>query len=365
MKKLKIATFVTSHFTVPPPKGVIYAPMDIAVSLSVGLAKRGHQVDFFAPVGSHFPKLKDLRLVTLNKNPLIQNKLKILKDPSVNGGEEAKIHNLWDQYFLSEIYKKALAGLYDIVHIHPIDRALPWGRALSDVRTVYTLHDPIYPWRAEIFRMFSSRNQHLISISDNQRKPAPDLNYAGTVYNGVDLKQFPFSEKPGQYLLFAGRIIKEKGAAEAIQVAKKTGERLLIVGSHSNDDYWNKKIKPNLGGLIRYIGAVSRENLHKYFQKAKATLLPIRWEEPFGMVMVESMACGTPVIAFNHGSVPEIIKNGTTGFIVKNASEMTRAIKRVGAINRRMCRRHVEEKFSAEVMIRRYEEIFVKLLNSI
>ena len=165
--------------------------------------------------------------------------------------------------------------------------------------------------------------------------------------------------------MFAGRIIKEKGAAEAIEAAKKAGEKLLLVGTHSNDEYWNKKIKPSLGNTIEYIGPVPREKLHKYFKDAKTTLLPIDWEEPFGMVMTESMACGTPVIAFNRGSVPEIIKNGATGFIVKNVSEMARAINLVESIDRMACRRHVEAKFSAEVMIKRYEEIFVNLLNGV
>src|SRR3989344_6431528 len=155
MKKLRIATFVTSHFTVPPPKEIIYAPMDIAISLSRGLAKKGHRVDFFAPVGSRLPKARNLNLVSLGLKPLRQS--------SAEGDELYKIFNLWDQYFLSEIYRRALAGFYDLVHIHPIDKALPWGRALAGVKTIYTLHDPISPWRARIFRMFSSKNQYLVS----------------------------------------------------------------------------------------------------------------------------------------------------------------------------------------------------------
>lgn len=353
MKKLKIATFVTSHFTVPPPKGVIYAPMDIAVSLSGGLVKKGHRVDFFAPAGSHLPKLKNLNLVTLGLKPIKQRIGDDLSDP--------KIFNLWDQYFLSEIYRRALAGDYDLVHIHPIDRALPWGRALSGVKTIYTIHDPISSWRARIFRMFQSKNQYLVSISNNQKKPALDLNYAGTVYNGIELNKFPFSGKSGDYFLFAGRIIKEKGAAEAIQAARKARVKLLIAGSHGNDDYWKEKIKPYLGRKIKYLGAVPRSQLYKYFQKAKATLFPIQWEEPFGMVMTESMACGTPVIAFNHGSVPEVIREGKTGFIVKNADEMAAAIRKIDSLKRADCRRQVEKYFSAERMTDNYERLFLRL----
>ena len=153
MRKLRIATMVTGHFATPPPADVIYAPMDIAVSLSRGLATKGHQVDFFAPVGSRLPKARNLNLVSLGLKPLRQS--------SAEGDELYKIFNLWDQYFLSEIYRRALAGKYDLVHIHPIDKALPWGRALDEVKTVYTLHDPISLWRARIFRMFSIKNQYL------------------------------------------------------------------------------------------------------------------------------------------------------------------------------------------------------------
>lgn len=361
MKKLRVATFVTSHFTVPPPKGVIYAPMDIAISLSEGLAKRGHRVDFFAPVGSRLPKAQNLNLITMNLRPLRQFAGGILRDLNAKGDELYKIFNLWDQYFLSEIYRRALIGEYDLVHIHPIDRALPWGRALSGVKTVYTIHDPIYPWRTKIFRMFASKNQHLVSISNNQRKPAPDLNYAGTVYNGIELSKFPFSKKRGKYFFFAGRIIKEKGVSEAVQAARKAGARLLIAGPHGNDEYWNKKIKPYLGEKIKYAGAVPRDRLFRYFQKAKATLVPIKWEEPFGLVMVESMACGTPVIAFNRGSVPEIIKDGKTGFIVKNSDEMAAAIKKIDSLKRADCRRHVEKYFSTERMIESHERLFLRL----
>jgi len=361
MKKLRIATFVTSHFTVPPPKEIIYAPMDIAISLSRGLATKGHRVDFFAPVGSRLPKTRNLNLVSLGLKPLRQSSAGILQGLRVEGDELYKIFNLWDQYFLSEIYRRALAGEYDLVHIHPIDRALSWGRTLAGVKTVYTLHDPISPWRARIFRMFASKNQYIVSISNNQRKPAPDLNYAGTVYNGIELNKFPFSEKSEEHFLFTGRIMKEKGAAEAVQAARKTGAKLLIVGPRSNDNYWNKKIKPYLGGKIKYSGMVNRNQLYKYFQKAKATLFPIQWEEPFGMVMTESMACGTPVIAFNRGSVPEVVKNGKTGFIVKNVKEMAAAMKKINSLKRTDCRRYVEKYFSAERMVDNYEKLFLRI----
>lgn len=349
---------VSAHFTTPPPKSIIYAPMDIAVEVSEGLARRGHSVDFYAPVDS---KIKAGRVVSAGLEALKQRGKKILNDPNIGFAETGKIFNLWDQYLLSELYKNAEAGKYDIVHIHPIDRALPLARAFQKIPTVYTIHDPIYPWRAEIFRKFASPNQHYISISNAQRKAAPDLNYLATIYNGVKLDEFKFSEKHDDFLLFVGRLIKNKGVMEAIQAARRAKEKLLIIGPRGGGKYW-KEVKPYLGKQIQHLNYVPREKLYKYYQRAKATLIPIRWEEPFGLVMTESMACGAPVIAFNRGSVPEVVKNGQTGFVVKNISEMAKAIKKIDSISRLDCRRHVERYFSTEKMVENYEKAFLKLI---
>jgi len=359
MKKLRIATMVTGHYTTPPPFGVIYAPMDIAIAVSEGLQRRGHEVTFFAPEGS---TINVSRVESGGLRPLQQNGgLPILKDKKVGGAEVSKVFNLWDQYLLSLMYKEALGGKFDILHIHPVDRALPFGHAVRNIPTVYTLHDPIYPWRAEIFRMFASSNQHYVSISDAQRTPAPDLNWLATIYNGIDLADIPFSDKHGDYLLFVGRITPEKGVAEAVEVARKTGEKLFILGPEVTGSYWEEKIKPYLGDQIRHVGVVSRKELYEYYKNAKATLVPIQWEEPFGLVMTESMATGTPVIAFRRGSVPEVVVNGQTGLIVDTIEEMIGATKKIDSIDRNICRKHIEENFGLEKMIDEYEKAFLKI----
>jgi len=360
MRKLRIATMVTGHFTTPPPAGVIYAPMDIAVAVSEGLAKRGHEVTFFAPEGS---EIKVSKVKTCGLKALRQNgELAILAGSNVGGAERAKIYNLWDQFLLSALYKEALEGKFDIVHIHPVDRALPLAYAIRNVPTVYTLHDPIYKWRAEVFQMFFSPNQYYVSISDSQRLPAPKLNYLATIYNGIDTREIPFYEKPkGNYLLFVGRLHPEKGVAEAVEVARKTGDDLIIMGPPVTGEYWDKKIKPYLGDKIRHIGVVSRNELYEYYSNAKATLVPIQWEEPFGLVMIESMATGTPVIAFRRGSVPEIVVDGKNGFIVNTVDEMAEATKKIDGIDRNFCRRHIEENFGLEKMIDGYEKSFLNL----
>ncbi|MEW5908036.1 MAG: glycosyltransferase family 4 protein [Patescibacteria group bacterium] len=364
MKKMRIATMVTGHFTTPPPEGIIYAPMDIAVAVSEGLAKKGHLVDFYGPEGTN---VKVNKVVSFGLKPLKQKEGEnILKSPNVGNAEVNKIFNLWDQYLIARMFEEAEKGNYDLLHIHPVDRALPLALSHLKIPVFYTLHDPIYPWRANVFSMFSSPNQYYISISDAQQKPAPNLNYAATIYNGINLNEFPFSDEHDDYLLFSGRIQPEKGVAEAIEVAKRTGQKLLIIGPPVTGEYWNKKIAPFLDDKIQYLGFVPREQLFKYYQRAKATLVPIQWEEPFGLVLTESMACGTPVIAFNRGSVPEIIIEGKTGFIIENndISAMAEAIKKIHKIKRSDCREHVEKNFSLQQMIDRYEEEFSKVILS-
>lgn len=360
MKKLRIATMVTGHFTTPPPKGIIYAPMDIAIWISEGLVRKGHKVDFYATKGSNInvTKVISRELPALKKN----GENNILKGPQVGGAEINKIFHLWDQYLIAEMFRQAEKGKYDILHIHPADRALPLALSHSKISVVYTLHDPIYPWRAKVFKMFSSPNQYYVSLSDAQRKPAPDLNYLATIYNGININLFPFSQDHDDYLLLVGRLHPEKGVAEAVEVARKAGEKLLIIGPPVTGEYWEKRVAPYLGGKIKYLGYVPYKKLFHYYQRAKATLLPIQWEEPFGLVMAESMACGTPVIAFRRGSVPEVIIDGKTGFIVNTIDQMVGAIKKIDRIDRKNCRSHVEEKFAIEHMIDRYEEEFLKLV---
>ena len=363
VKKLRIATMVTGHFTTPPPAGIVYAPMDIAVEVSEGLVKKGHKVDFFGPEGT---KVNVTKIISAGLKALNQPEGNaITKGPNVGNAEVNKIFNLWDQYLIAKMFAEAEKGNYDLLHIHPADRALPLALSHFKIPVFYTLHDPIYPWKAEVFSMFASSNQHYVSISDAQRKPAPNLNYAATIYNGIDLDAFPFSESHDDYLLFIGRLQPEKGLAEAVQIARMTGEKLLIVGPPVTGEYWDKKVTPYLGDKIQYLGFMPREKLFKYYQRAKATLVPIQWEEPFGLILTESMACGTPVIAFEKGSVPEIVIDGKTGFIIKdnNLEAMAGAVKKIGEINRTDCRKHVEQNFSIQKMVDGYEKVFLKIVS--
>lgn len=358
MKKLRIATVVTGHFATPPPQGIVYAPMDIAVNVSEGLVKKGHKVDFYGPEGT---KVNVTNVISAGLKALNQPEGQMItKGRNVGNAEINKIFNLWDQYLIAKMFAEAERGNYDLLHIHPVDRALSLALSHLKIPVFYTLHDPIYPWRAEVFSMFSSSNQHYISISDAQREPAPDLNYAATIYNGIDVKLFPFSDSCEDSFLFVGRLHPEKGVAEAVEAARLAGVNLIIVGPPVSGDYWDKKIKPYLNEKIKHIGYVPYDKLYQYYQKAKGLLVPIQWEEPFGLVMTEAMACGTPVIGFRRGSVPEVVADGKTGFVVDTVEEMVEKIGKIDGIRRSDCREHVENNFTLEKMVDRYEETFLK-----
>lgn len=359
---MKIAMMVRGYIPVPRPADIVYAPIDLAVAIGQGLIQRGHQVDFYAPSGSH---LKNVPIQSCDLRPLAKNY------PEFQGLLNSVdllthyIPGLWDQYLSSTMFQRANKGDYDLLHFHHPETAMPLARLFPKVPVVYTLHDPIYGWYNEMFHLFQSTNQVYISISDSQRHSAPELPYIATVYNGIDMSLFPFSEQHDNYLLFVGRIVPDKGAKEAIEIAKATNNKLLIIGPTYEDkrSYFDDFIEPELNDQIVYLGYVDHDKLAPYYAGAKALLNPIKWEEPFGLTMVEAMACGTPVIAYRRGSAPEIVASGKTGFVVRNEKEMIAAVKKIETISRRACRQRVETKFSSEKMIDSYERAFTKVLS--
>lgn len=362
-QKLRIAQFVTASWTQPKPAEVIYASIDLMLEITKKLSQRGHEMTIFAPEGSHpsFGKLE-----TLGVPPLEQDKSTVYHHPGLDGSQRNTVSLAYKQYFIQHMFKAAVEGKFDLLHIHCPDFSLPLARAYPTVPVLYTLHDEV-EWRHVLYTLLASPNQWFASISNAQRRPAPQLQYANTIYNGIEIEKFPFSEKPGQYLLYVGRIMSDKGVAEAIQVAKALGEELKIVGPvsagpNAPKDYWEKEIRPQLTDTIQHVGTINRSELYKYYQNAKALLMPIKWEEPFGLVMAEAMACGTPVIGFRRGSVPEVVADGETGFVVDTVEEMVTAVKKVDSIARRTCRERVEKKFTMEKMIDGYEQAYYNIL---
>lgn len=348
----------------PRPSDMIYAPIDLAVAIAKGLGERGHFVTLFAPLGSEVHG-KNVTVETMKLSPLVTNQTEFNALLDNTEALSHDVHGLRDRYMSTEIYRRAEKGEFDLLLFHHPEVALSAAVQHQNVPTVYTLHDPIYPWYRELFELFASPNQKFISISNNQRRDAPDLPYLDTVYNGTDVDLFELSEDHDDYLLFAGRIAPEKGVKEAIQIAKKTKHRLLIIGpvNHGSQPYFDQYVKPELDDRILYLGRMDQDQLVKYYQKAKAVLTPIQWEEPFGLTTVEAMACGTPVISLHRGAAPEIIVNGKTGFVVHSIGEMVEAVGKIDQIKRKDCREHVARMFATEQMVDSYERAFYSLVD--
>ena len=359
---MRIAMMVRGYMTTPKPKDIVYAPIDLAAYIADGLAKRGHTVHFYGPKGTKL----HTRVITLGLDPIVNNIDEFHQFLSRPDLMSHYIPGSWDSYLAAEMFQRAKKRQYDLIYfVHP-EVALPFSRFFPRVPIAFTLHDPIYHWYRNIFKMFKTANQYFISITNNQRRPMPNLNFAGTVYNGIDTDKFPFSAKGGKNLLFVGRITPEKGLKEAIEAAKLTNSNLDIIGPNYPDkmDYFNQYVKPHLGKQIRYLGFIEREKLSKYYRNSKALLAPIQWDEPFGMTFVEAMASGTPVIAFKRGSAPEVIINSKTGYLVKNVDEMANAIKKIDFIDRKACRDHVEENFTVDRMVDGYEAVFASIIKA-
>lgn len=361
-KSMKIAIMVRAYIPMPRPADMIYAPIDLAIEIAKGLGERGHKVTLFGPIGTEVYG-HNVTVETLNLRPLVRNQNEFNELLDDIDKLANYLPSLWDSYMVNEIYKRAEAGEFDVVHFHHPHTALPKAMMHPLVPTLYTLHDPVYDWYREVFELYDSPNQHYVSISNNQRRDAPDLRYKATVYNGTDVDLFTFNDKAEDFLLFAGRITPQKGVKEAIEVAKKTDHRLLIIGpvAHGAQGYFDQYIKPELNDRILYLGRMDQEQLPTYYQKAKAVLTPVQWEEPFGLTTVEAMACGTPVISLRRGAAPEIIVNGKTGFVVNSVGDMIKAVGKLDKINRRDCREHIENKFALQQMVDGYEKVFCSL----
>lgn len=328
---------------VPPPA---YGGIEQVVSLLTDeLVRRGHEVTLFASGDS----ITSAQLESVHPRAL-------RLDSSV------KEYGIYDMLQLSQVYERA--NEFDIIHSHMGCPALPYAQ-LVKTPTVHTLHGIFTPDNAKLFT--HARNQPYVSISNAQREPQLNLNCVATVYNGINLNQYPFQAQPENpaYLAFLGRFSPEKGPHIAIEIAKRSGLPLKMAGKVDkvDVDYFENKIKPLIDGKqIDYLGEVSQAEKSALLAGAVATLFTITWREPFGLVMVESMASGTPVIGMKMGSAPEVIADGQTGFLCDNIEEAIAAIDQVTQLNRHHCREHVQSHFSVQKMVDGYEAVYQQLL---
>ncbi len=247
---------------------------------------------------------------------------------------------------------------FDVIHNHAGWQALLF-RDLFEHPMLTTLHWIDSDCERTMYNQY--KDTPVVSISDSQRHILPNMNYLETVYHGLQLDAFVYNPQPKDYFAFLGRLSPVKGAAEAVQVALKAGVK-LVMAAKINDwerDYVEKHVMPYIDGKqIIYLGEIGHAAKVELLKNAKAVISPIQWDEPFGLVNVEAMACGTPILSTPYGSIPELIINGKTGFLCKDVNEMVGRVKVVDTLSRAACREHVEENFSAERMAKQYLRLY-------
>ncbi len=353
---------VRSFLETPVPNNIAYSPAIVAKSIAEGLTKRKHNITFFGPEGT---KLDVNTIETSSLQPVAKTQSELDEFVSSTDMFEDYRPALYDTFVAKRILQRAADGEFDCVIFHHFESALPIASLFPTVPIIHILHDFIDNHRRQALELHSSPNQHFISISNSQRRDAPDLNYAETIYNGIDTELFVPDGDPEDYLMISGRVTPDKGVKEAVQIAMQTNRRLLVSGSLSKADNWyfDSHIKPYLNNKILFLGMLERQQLVKYYQNAAGLLVPIQWQEPFGLSMIEAGACGTPVIAFNRGSVPEVVNDGKTGFIVNNSAEMIMAIEKLPSIKRKDCREHVVKNFSIDKMVDKYDAAINTIVN--
>jgi glycosyltransferase involved in cell wall biosynthesis len=250
----------------------------------------------------------------------------------------------------------------DVVHDHTL--AGPLTAAGRDVPTVVTVHGPVDGEMGDYYRQLGDAVS-LVAISDAQRAMAADLNWVGTVYNGLDVATFPFQEEKEDWVLFVGRFNPDKGAHLAIDAARAAGRPIVLAGKINEpgeEEYFEQAIRPSLGAEVTYVGEVDAAGKRELYRKAACLVFPVCWPEPFGMVMIEAMACGTPVVALNSGSVPEVVVDGTTGIICDTAVELPAAIEKAGRLRPEACRDHVARHFDLSVVADGYENVYRQVI---
>jgi glycosyltransferase involved in cell wall biosynthesis len=254
---------------------------------------------------------------------------------------------------------RALEGL-DLDVVHDNSLAGPLLARNRTIPTVVTMHGPSTGPNGDYFARLG-RTVDVVAISDAQRRLNPNLNWVGTVHNAIDVQTFPFVERKDDYVLWLGRFSPDKGAHLAIDAARKLGRRIVLAGKLNEPEeleYFEQAVRPRLGHQAEYVGEADAALKRELFSRAACLAFPIQWEEPFGIVMVEALACGTPVAAIARGSVPEVLHDGVTGVLVHDPADFPRAVEEAIELDAKDCRREAEQRFDLPVMAAGYERLF-------
>ena len=333
---MKIAILAPVAWRTPP---VHYGPWEqMASNLTEELVKKSFDVTLFATADS---------MTNATLNAVIKLGYETDKNQDAKVLECLHISHLMEH-----------ANDFDIIHNHFDFLPLTYSRLIKSP-IITTIHGFSSEKILAVYQKYNIDTNY-VSISNANRHPS--LTYVGTVYNGLNVKDFEFNALPEDYLLFFGRIHPDKGTSDAISIAKKSKKRLIIAGIIQDEGYFNEQIKPQLNDEITFIGSAGPEERKNLMKNAIALLHPINFEEPFGLSVVEAMLCGTPVIAFNKGSMPELIQHQKNGFLVTDVSEAVKAVFQLKNIDRNFCYQSAKDKFSTQNMARGYLELYQQIL---
>lgn len=337
---MRIAQVAPLYESVPLKR---YGGIERVVSyLSEELVRQGHQITLFASGDS-----------------ITTGELVPCSSKSIRGFPEWVDPLAFHALQFNQVFERE----FDMVHFHIEYLSLPFSRLL-EWPSLTTLHNPL-PDMPELFCAFG--DLPFVAVSNSQRAQWPSANWRKTIHHGLPPDLYTLNSKPGRYLAFLGRIAPEKRCDRAIEIAKRSGVPLKIAAKIDPYDrpYFDREISPLLAGRnIEFIGEISEREKNDFLGNAAALLFPIDWAEPFGLVMIEALACGTPVIAFRCGSVPEVIDDGVTGFIVDDIDGAVQAVRHIESVNRQRCREIFEARFTASRMARDYVSVYCGILDN-
>jgi glycosyltransferase involved in cell wall biosynthesis len=345
MERLKVAIVAPPYYELPPKD---YGGTElVCFVLAEGLVDRGHEVTVFG-VGARHTRAG---FHATFDEPQAEGEATAVRIELLHAASAAQ----------------GLAALdVDVVHDH--SRLGPLTAPSRSAPTVLTVHSALGGADSNLPEVHAVAPWvNLVAVSAAQRADAPHLSWAGVVHNGIDVGRYPLATDKASFVLFLGRLSQHKGVETAIAAARTTGQRLVIAGSWTTPaehDFFNSRVRPLLGPDVDWVGPVGFEDKVALLGQAACLLVPGQWHEPFGLVMIEAMACGTPVVALRRGAVPELVKNGVTGLVCDSDEELPAALGRVGLINAADCRTHVEVNFSMAKMVRRYEERYLSVIRS-
>ena len=337
MKNLRLAMLSPIAWRTPPRK---YGPWERLVSLlTEGLVRQGVTVTLFATKESETAgKLHAVAPMGYEEDVELDRKV-------------------WECLHISEVFEHAQE--FDLIHNNFDFLPLSYSQ-LTPTPLVTTIHGFSSPKILPVYQKYNDK-VHYVSISNADRDPS--LDYIATVYHGIDVEHFKIQENPEDYLIFFGRIHQDKGTKEAIEIARQAQRKLIIAGLIQDEAYYQKEVAPHLDDKnVVYVGNVGPDQRNTLLGNAAALLHPINFNEPFGLSVAEAMACGTPVIAFRRGSMPEVIVDGKTGFLVSTVAEAVHAVENLGTLKRSVCRQHVVDHFSVDRMVADYLKVYEQIL---